>query len=118
VREASKTSYKISFTYKSIVCRERVRLKLSPANRKRVENHLGAIKDAIERGTFNYSDTFPDSPRRLLFIERKGEALTLRVYLDSWHDSQKPHLKEAPGMIAARQSSGSITSWGISFSRN
>jgi integrase len=95
VREVSKTSYEISFTYKGIACRERIKLKPSTANRKRVENHLGAIKDAIDRGIFNYSDTFPTSPRRLLFIESKGEALTLRSYLDSWHESQKKHLKES-----------------------
>lgn len=93
VREVSKTSYEIAFTYKGIACRERIKLKPSPVNRKRVENHLGAIRDAIERGAFNYSDTFPDSPRRLFFIECKGEALTVRQYLDSWHESQKPHLK-------------------------
>lgn len=95
VREASKTSYEIAFTYKGIVCRERVRLKPSAANRKRVENHLWSIKDAINRGTFNYSDTFPDSPRRLLFVESKGEALTVQQYLDSWHEAKKPHLKES-----------------------
>lgn len=95
VREASKTTYEISFTYKNIFCRERVKLKPTPANRKRVENHLGAIKDAIDRGVFNYSETFPNSPRRLLFIQHQGEVLTVQTYLDTWHESQKPHLKES-----------------------
>lgn len=56
---------------------------------------IGAIKDAIDRRIFNYSDTFPDSPRRLLFVESKGEALTLRSYLNAWHETQQAHLKES-----------------------
>ncbi len=95
VRQVSASSYEISFTYKGITCRERIRLKPSTTNRKRVENHLGAIKDAIDRGTFDYAATFPDSPRRFKFIERQGEAITVEQYLTDWHESQKPHLKES-----------------------
>jgi integrase len=93
IRAVSATSYEISFTYKNVRCRERVNIQPSPANLKRVTRHLGAINDAIERGTFDYGITFPDSKRRLLFVEWKGVALPTSEYLSEWLDSRKPHLK-------------------------
>lgn len=93
VREASATSYEITFTYCGVRCRERLKIKPSPANRKRVDRHLAAIVDAIEKGTFDYSITFPESPRRLLFIEQIGEVTGTTKYLEGWLDRQKKHLK-------------------------
>lgn len=93
VTQASSSSYEIAFTYRGIRCRERIKLKPSPANRKRVENHLGAINDAIDKGTFDYSLTFPDSPRRLQFIERQGDALLAEDYFDDWLQYKAKHLK-------------------------
>lgn len=95
VRQVSASSYEITFTFQGSTCRERIKLKPSPANRRRVENHLGAIKDAIDRGTFDYAATFPNSKRRFQFIERPGEGLTVEEYLTDWHELQKPHLKES-----------------------
>ena len=95
VREASSTSYEITFTYRGIRCRERLKIKPSPTNGKRVERHLSAILDAIEKGTFDYSVTFPDSKRRMQFIERKGEALLTSKYLDGWLTGREPHLKKS-----------------------
>jgi integrase len=93
IREASSSSYEISFVYRGTRCRERIKGKPSPANFKRVSNFLGSIKLAIEKETFDYAESFPDSPRRLQFIEHQGKALTVRQYLDSWHEEQKSHLK-------------------------
>lgn len=93
VKEASATSYEIAFTYRGVKCRERIKLKPSAANRKRLENHLGAIRDAIDKGTFDYSITFPDSPRRLLFIDRQSEALLLEEYIEDWLEGQAKRLK-------------------------
>ncbi len=93
VTQASSSSYEIAFTYQGIRCRERIKLKPSPANRKRVENHLGAINDAIDKGTFDYLLTFPDSPRRFQFIERQGEVLLAEQYLDDWLEYKAKHLK-------------------------
>ena len=93
VREASRTSYEIAFTFKGTRCRERIKLKPSTTNRKRVENHLGAILNAIDNGIFDYSKTFPDSTRRLHFLEYQGESLLLSNYLDNWIKAQEKRLK-------------------------
>lgn len=93
VKPASETSIEITFTYRGIRCRERIKLKPSPPNLKRAERHRAAILDAIERGTFDYATTFPDSPRRLMFIERQGEALLTRDYLDGWLERARRRLK-------------------------
>lgn len=93
VTAVSDSSIQIAFTYRGIVCRERIKLQPTPANLKRAEQHRSAILDAIERGTFNYAITFPDSPRRFLFAEQKGEGYLLETYLESWLPRQKAHLK-------------------------
>jgi integrase len=93
VREASATSYEITFSYRGVRCRERLKIKPSPANRKRVERHLGAIVDAIDNGTFDYNVTFPDSPRRLLFIQQPAEGIETGKYLDEWIEGKRKQLK-------------------------
>ena len=92
VRPASKTSIEIDFYYHGVRCKERLKLKPTPANLKRAERHRAAILDAIERGTFDYAVTFPNSPRGALFSHEPGAALPLRDYLDRW-------LKEIRGSI-------------------
>jgi integrase len=87
-KHASKTSYEIAFTYKGIRCRERIKLKPSTSNDRRISNHLGAILDAIDKDTFDYSVTFPDSKLRLHFIEKQGDALLLENYLDEWLEAK------------------------------
>lgn len=93
VRAVSDSSIQIDFEYKGIRCRERIRIQPTPANLKRTEQHRSAILDAIERGTFDYATTFPNSPRRFLFAEYQGEGIQLEVYLESWIERQKQHLK-------------------------
>lgn len=65
----------------------------TPANLKRATQHRAAILDAIQKGTFDYRVTFPDSPRADLSVERKGEILTVEKYLDEWLERQRAHLK-------------------------
>ena len=67
VRAISESSIEIAFSYRGVRCRERVRLKPTPANLKRAARHRAAVLDAIERNTFDYAKTFPDSARRLHF---------------------------------------------------
>lgn len=93
ITQASESSYEITFTYRGTRCRERVKLKPSPTNLKRLQNHLGAIQDSIDKGIFNYAVTFPNSKRRLLFIDRQGEALLIERYLDEWLTAQEKQLK-------------------------
>lgn len=93
VRAASDTSINLDFTYKGIRCKERIRLKPTPANLKRAEQHLAAIHDAIARGTFDYATTFPDSPRRFLFADQPGAGYKIETFLEAWIERQKQHLK-------------------------
>lgn len=95
VRAISETSIQIDFTYKTRRCRERLKLKPTPANLKRAIQHRAAILDAIERGTFDYATTFPDSPNRFLFAEYKGEGYKLENWLETWLERQKKHLKSS-----------------------
>lgn len=95
VRAISDSSIEITFAYRGVRCRERIRLKPTPANLKRAARHRAAILDAIERNTFDYATTFPESARRLLFIERPGEAIGLTKYLDGWLTRMEAHLKRS-----------------------
>jgi len=95
IRKASETSYEIAFTYQGVRCRERIKLKPTPTNDKRVTNFLGAILDAIEKGAFNYSVTFPQSKRRFVFTESPGEAITIEKYLDEWLEAKEKQLKKS-----------------------
>ena len=63
VRAVSNSTIEISFPYKGKRCRERVKLKPTPANLNRAKRHRAAILDAIDKGTFDYAVTFPDSPK-------------------------------------------------------
>ena len=89
----SATSIQISFTYKGINCRERLKLQPTPANLKRAEQHRAAILHAIERGSFDYAITFPDSPNRFKFAAEKGAGYPLEDWLEKWLGDQKAHVK-------------------------
>lgn len=93
VAAISESSIEITFAYRGARCRERIKLEPTPANLKRAERHRAAILDAIEKGTFDYATTFPDSPRRFKFAELKGEVQTVADYLEAWLQRQKKHLK-------------------------
>lgn len=95
VKAVSASSIQIAFTYKGRNCRERLKLKPTPANLKRAEQHRAAILDAIERGTFDYATTFPESQNRFLFAEYKGEGYKLEDWLEQWLERQQKHLKSS-----------------------
>lgn len=92
VRPASGSSIEIDFYYHGQRCRERIKLKPSPANLKRAANHRAAIFLAIEDGTFEYAVTFPDSKNATKF-SAKPLTGTLREYLESWIDSKEKTIK-------------------------
>lgn len=95
VRAISESTIQIDFTYKTKRCRERIKLQPTSANLKRAEQHRAAILHAIERGTFDYSATFPESPNRFLFVEFKGAGHKLQDWLESWLEDQKKYLKSS-----------------------
>lgn len=93
VRKASASSIQISFTYRGVECRERIRGRPTPANLKKAEQYRAEILGAIDRGTFNYAKAFPESKRAAQFSEFKGEVRTVADYLEKWLEGQKKHLK-------------------------
>jgi len=94
VRPASESSIEITFPYRGERCRERIKLKPTPANLKRAERHRAAILLAIENGTFDYAVTFPDSPRASKFCA-PDQIITLEHYLDRWLERVRPGLKSS-----------------------
>lgn len=94
VRKGSASTIAISFTYRGVRCRERIKLAPTPANLKRAAQHRAAILDAISRGTFDYSVTFPDSKNAARFADKKPESQLIECYLEEWLDSLT-HLKES-----------------------
>ena len=46
VRAVSETSVEITFIFRGVRCRERIRIQPGPANLKRAERHRAAILDA------------------------------------------------------------------------
>lgn len=93
VRAISKTTIEIAFTYRGVRCRERIKRKPTPANLKAAFRHREAILDAIERGTFDYAYTFPDSPRAAQFSTEPGARISTKNYLDKWIKRLETELK-------------------------
>lgn len=93
VKAASGSSIQISFTYRGVECRERIRLKPTPANLKRAEQWRASVLLAIENGSFVYAQSFPNSKNAMRFAEFKGQVDTLGPYLDAWLERQRKHLK-------------------------
>lgn len=93
VAAASASSIQISFQYRGQRCREKIKLKPTPANLTRAERHRAAILLAIENGTFDYAATFPDSPNAKRFAAIPGKALTAEAYLSDWIPRQRLRLK-------------------------
>ena len=93
VRAASASSIEISFTYQGKRCREKIKLKPTPANLKRAERHRAAILSAIENGTFDYAQTFPRSKNAPLFSNQPGATITVERFLSDWWRGEGPELK-------------------------
>ncbi|TKR55366.1 site-specific integrase [Allopusillimonas ginsengisoli] len=93
IAPASDSSIQISFQYRGQRCREKIKLKPTPANLIRAERHRAAILLAIENGTFDYAATFPDSPRASRFAIIPGQAKSVEDYLTEWLKARKKHLK-------------------------
>jgi len=60
-------SIRIYFTYRGVDCREALKLPHTKQNIAYAVRRRGEVLNAIERGTFVYTEFFPDSPRAKLF---------------------------------------------------
>lgn len=92
VKPASETSIEITFTYQNVRCRERLPLQPTASNLKKAALHRAAILDAIAHGTFDYSITFPNSPRAKQFKPEVPND-TVGDYLMLWLERKKTQLK-------------------------
>lgn len=95
VKAASKTSIEITFSYQGERCRERIKLKPTATNLRKAAYHRAAILDAVEKGTFDYTVTFPNSKNAARFAHIPGDTLTVGEYLSQWLQDKKPTLKSS-----------------------
>jgi len=84
VRAATKGSITVDFYYRSVRCRERLKLPPTAANLKFAANLKAQIEAEIARGTFEYAQHFPNSTRALTLSKVPGAAITVAKALDSW----------------------------------
>lgn len=89
----SDSSYEIAFTFKGRRCRERIKAKPSAANTRKLEQFRAAILHAIEKGEFNYAESFPDSKHIEQFAEKPGDVLTVTKYFETWLGRKKAEVK-------------------------
>lgn len=90
VRAASDSSIQITFYYPSKPIRQRETIELipTPDNLERAFAHLSSINVAIKNGTFDYSVTFPNSPRAKKYQNNR----LLKTWVKGWL-YQQDHLK-------------------------
>lgn len=82
-RGRGKRSLRIAFMFRGVECREPIKLEPTAPNIRYAVRLRGEILNVIERGSFNYADYFPDSPR----AQRFGFAPTGKTVgdlLDEW----------------------------------
>ena len=84
VRAASSSSIEIDFYYNGVRCKERMKLEPTKANLRYAERLRGEILNAIERGTFDYAEIFPNSRKTRLFARLPGQTETVKDYLSRW----------------------------------
>jgi integrase len=93
VRPGSESTIIISFVYKGVECRERIRLPPTKPNLKQAELIRSEVLLAIARGTFSYAIAFPGSPRAAKFADAKAQSQLVSDYLETWLKRQKKLLK-------------------------
>ena len=98
VRATSASSIQIDFTYKGMRCREKIKLKPTKANLAWAERRRGEVLNAIERGTFVYSEFFPGS-KNAKILSPTGHIRTVGQALDLYIESAKSELQHSTWRI-------------------
>jgi len=91
----SKTSLELRFTYQGEFCKERIKLMPTKPNIKRAERKLAVIMDEIERGTFDYAKTFPNSKKAAKLAKSQGDVILIKDYLELWCKRKEGYLKSS-----------------------
>ncbi len=84
IRAASRSSIGIDFYYQGIRCRERLKLSPTPANLKYAKRLKSTIEMAIEKGTFDYADYFPNSRFATKLTKIPGAVISVKDALRAW----------------------------------
>lgn len=95
VRQVSASSYEVSFQLNGVRCREKIKLPPSKINFEHVVNLRGEILNQIERGTFDYAEYFPDSPRARTLSKVPGHAITVEAALEDWLNRAKTEVQKS-----------------------
>lgn len=95
IRKSSsgKTSLRILFYYRGVLCRESIKLEATQQNINHAARRRSAAMEAIERNVFNYADFFPDSKNAIRF-GHQSERKLIKDFLDQ-------HLEEKDGVLAS-----------------
>jgi len=81
VQVRSQSSIEISFYYKGVRCRERVKLPPTNKNIKYCERWKAHIQHEIATREFDYAKHFPDFPRLKLFANTHEDTSTIEAYI-------------------------------------
>lgn len=81
--EGEPESLRIAFQYRGVECRERLAIPPTIPNQRYAIRRRGEIINAIDRGSFNYADYFPDSENAKRFGSMSGRK-TIGKLLDEY----------------------------------
>lgn len=93
VSAASRSSIEITFEYRGVRCREKIKLPPNPANLKFCGNLKGTIENEIAMGSFDYAKHFPHSRRAKLFAKNPAQLVTVGELLTDWLKSVRAQLE-------------------------
>jgi len=91
---SGRTTLRIQFYYRGVVCRETFRLEATPANIRYVGRQRAAVLSAIERNAFNYADFFPRSKNAVRF-GHVAERVLIGTLLDTHLEEKKKVLEDS-----------------------
>ena len=86
-------SLQVYFSYRGVDCRETLKLEPTSSNIKYADRLRGEILNAIEHGSFRYSNYFPESKRAKLFgegVSNETIGVLLTNYLDLCEKTLQP----------------------------
>jgi integrase len=84
VRAISASSIEISFEYRGVRCRERLKLVANVANLKFATNLKARVEHDIAIGSFDYSQHFPRSKKARALSKNPAQIVTVGELLTEW----------------------------------
>ena len=85
----------MDFRYRGVRCRETLKLKPTKENLRFAKNMRGEILNKIAKGSFRYSEYFPDSSRVALFGGPRAGNMLVEEALTQWVRSHRQDVSPA-----------------------